>query len=532
MHFGSRKISKTRSTKQLVLTLPLCFAILATNGCASQSAPEADLVAAAVPTLGPNIPTDIANPSDPAQAAQFAWQEFVAVTWPAKVNPDPASSGYFRGQPATTHASGGTGAGGVTVWETFYHRNELYPSYSTGNGNRLPDPNARPKYNYGAATIKAAPGTDLTLFNNADEASEITLANMYFTPLAQAADALVKANPNPTPPVQQQILDAQIKAGIVYEAKGNPVIFNYLKATGFNNAVPRRMAKAQAVNKILNKPVTGTDFSLPNGALEIKASWRRYDATIDDLNTFHWAKLIYYTKDASGSLVAKNDIFVLVGLHIIQKTPNVPTFTFATFEHVSNEKNGFRFINTNPQTYTPPKPPGIRALPDPGVITAVRQYPIPGPGSPFNLAAFNTAMQNALRSQFGAKNVWANYQLIGVQAVVSNDPNGTVPPQQFFLSNFATETNNTLQFFQGGLSGTFNNVPGPDVAHVFKFDGTKYQAYTAGGCLGCHGSQGQFQGGDFSVIAATGNTFVPEPVRPYPGGPVSKQNPAGFPLPH
>ena len=537
--FGDLKI-KSRCLPKAAVGVSMMLGGLAslTIGCDNKPI-LGNSLAAVAPVLGPNIPADIANPADPAQAAQFAWQEFVAVTWPAKVNPDPASSGFFRGQPSPTQASGATGAGGVTVWETFYHRNELYPSYMTLSGNVLPDPNATPNYNYGPrVNITAAPGASLTLFNNADETSEITIANMYFTPLAKAADALVKANPNPSPAVAQQILNAQIKAGIVYEAKGNPVIFNYLKGTGFNNLglltpqpTQRRGAMAQAVNRFNNLPVTGTDFRLPNGALEIKATWRRYDASTDNLGNFHWSKLIYYTKSASGGMVANNDIFVLIGLHIIQKTPNVPTFTFATFEHVSNEQNGFRFINAGAQSFKPPKPPGMRLLPDPGIITAARQYAIPGAGSAFNLVAYNSAMQAQLRSQFGAGNVWANYQLIGVQAVVANDPGGAVPPQQFFLSNFATETNNTLQFFQGGLTGG-GLVPGPNTAHVFKFNGTKYVPYTAGGCLGCHGSQGQFPGGDFSVIAANGNRFMPEAVTPYPGGPVFAQNPTGFPLPH
>src|SRR6185437_8267715 len=62
-------------------------------------------------------------------------------------------------------------------------------------------------------------------------------------------------------------------------------------------------------------------------------------------------------------------------------------------------------------------------------------------------------------------------------------------------------------------------------------DSSKFIGHTSGGCLGCHGSQGQFAGGDFSVIAATGNNFYPEPVTPYKGGNVYNQDPSGFPLP-
>lgn len=527
---------RARPARALLLAAALgCGLVLA----ASSGSALKEKAAATTIALGPNVPTDIADPSDPQQAATFAWQEFVAMTWPAKPNPSPAPglSPYFRGQPDTSVLNGATGPNGVTVWETLYHRAELYPSYATGNGNLLPDPNAIPNYNYagsGSQPFTPAPGADLTLFNNLDEASEITLAYMYFTPLAQKVDALKAQYPNPTPDQQAQIDAAAIQAGLVYEAKGNGVMFDYLKANGFNNVVPRRKARQQAIALINNQPTTGPIFSLPAGSLEIKATWRHYNEGVDDLSKFHWAKGIYYTRDSDGKLIANNDTFLLVGLHIIQKTPNVPTFTFATFEHVSNEANGFRFVNTDPQTYTPPGFP--RALPDPGVIEAKRQFPIPGPEAAFNLQAFNAAMQAQLRSQFGADNVWANYQLIGVQALVQDDPGGPVPDQQFFLSNFATETNDSLQFFQGGLTGKsgVTNVPDPDAAHVFTLNTatSKYQGHTSGGCLGCHGSQGQFQGGDFSVISATGNAFTPEPVTPYPGGPVVAQNPAGFPLPH
>jgi hypothetical protein len=510
-----------------VLTFLLCSFAYYKCGQAPVSADEPGI------TFGPTVPTDIANPADPQQAAVFAWQEFVAVTWPAKKNPNPGPglSAYFRGQPSPTDVSGSTGAGGVTVWETFYHRNELYPSYASGTGNQLPDPNAIPNYNYGTGVTitKATPMTDVTLFNNLDETTEIGLANMYFTPVAQKADSL-KASGAPA----QQIADASLQAALVYQAKGNGVIFNYLKSNGLNNAVPRRKAKQAAVNVIMNMP-PGPDapFSLPNGSLEIKSTFRFYNPQTDNLDDFHWTTGIYYTGTAP-NLVANNAKLLLVGLHIIQKTPNVQTFTFATFEHVSNEKNGFRFTNTNPQTYTPPKvkpPAQPRALPDPGVIEAKRQYPIPD-----YVAKLNTQVQAQLRSTYGKSNVWANYQLIGIQAVVQNDPDPKiVPPQQFFLSNFATETDDSLQFFQGGLAGTFSNVPNPDLAHVFKLNPAtnKYVAYTSGGCLGCHGSQGQFAGGDFSVIAATGNTFIPDVIHPYPAGqPVVPQNPQGFPLPH
>ena len=63
--------------------------------------------------------------------------------------------------------------------------------------------------------------------------------------------------------------------------------------------------------------------------------------------------------------------------------------------------------------------------------------------------------------------------------------------------------------FSGGLS--------PNICTDWNADGTPHKNsyygghfYNQGGCMGCHGSQGQSQGGDFSVIMAVGPVTKPE----------------------
>jgi hypothetical protein len=507
-----------------------CIGLLCVSAAAADAKKDAKKDIKTVSGFSYKVPTELPNPADPTSAAEFAWKEFIALTWPAAPNASQiaGASPYLRDAPATNATPGSTGPDGTVVWETYYHRDELYPNYTNPNMlYTLPDANAAPSYQYGSSTVTPATGsTKLNLFANLDESSEINLAFMYFTPLAQKVDALKAQYPNPTPAQQAEINAAAVNAAIMYEAKGNSVIYNYVKTNQYNNPAPRRKARQQEVNKITNNPVTGAVFELPTGSIEIKATWRHYDPDTDNLKDFHWTTGLYYTQGPNGSFIANNDILVLVGLHIIHKTPNVPTFTYATFEHVSNEKTGFRFFNANPQTYTPPGFP--RALPDPGIIAAQRQFAIPQA-----IATYNTNIQAALRKAFGNDMVWANYQLVGVQAIVADNPSPTVPDQQFYLSNFATETNDSLQFFQGGLTGPDTNVPDPNAAHVSTLDPKtkKFVAHSAGGCKGCHGTQGQAAGGDFSVIAATGNaSFVPQPVTPYPSGTVNPQNASGFPL--
>jgi hypothetical protein len=468
-------------------------------------------------TISSTVPTDPTGgyTATPQQMAQFAWEEFVAVNWPAKINDLPSSSGYKRGTPSSAQF-GSTGAGGTVVWETFAHRVELYPGVLPGfkQPGALPDIEDAPvNYQYPFfVDIMQDAGADFTLFNNLDEASEITLADMYYTPMVA---------PN------------TLEASLLFEAKANNVIYDYVQKNEYQNSNTRDSAASNSVKKINNKAYTGSVFEFPNGAIEVKATWRRYDPTADSLKDFHHTKAIWYGGKNS-SLAIKNDTFLLIGLHIIQKTPAFQTFSYATFEHVSNEKNGFQFVNTHAGEDSTTIPG--RLIPEEGVIKAIRQYPIPdGTNGSFNLVAFNTQVQNQLKAKFGNDIVWANYQLIGIQGQVTNNPTAEVPDQTFFLSNFATETNNTLQFFQGTLTGTNSNIVDPNTPKVHKLvnqGGTDtYQAFTSGGCLGCHGSQGQSGGYDFSVISAKGNLFRPETPEDYPsGGVVVNQNPQGYPL--
>jgi len=487
-------------------------------------------------TLSSNIPSDVPGGVDASkqQLAQFAWQEFIALNWPAKPNPNPSAgmSKYFRGQ-ADSSALASTGAGGTLVWHTYTHRVELYPYNAASGTDVLPDINAIPNYQYPSyvTIVPATPSTDLTLFNNQDEASEITLADMYFKPFALEAEKLMlKHGVRASHTEVADIEELAIKAGIIYEAKANPVIYNYINSKGFQAKSTRSAAAKETASKIHNEPYDANNtFELPSGSIEIKATWRRYDANLDNLDDYIHQTGIYYT-GTDNNYTAHNDTLLLIGLHIIHKTPSFPEFTFATFEHVSNDKYGFIFKNTNPLTCSTPNID--RKLPDPGTIEAKRQYPIPGASSPFDLQAFNATVQKQLQDQLGSNVFLANYQLIGVQATVADAPSEKVPAQEFYLSNLATETNNSLQFFQGGLTGTFANVPNPSTKSVFAYDPSsqQYVAHASGGCQGCHGSQGQKGGYDFSVISANGNSFAPEAIEPYPGGLIIPQDPTGFPL--
>jgi len=76
----------------------------------------------------------------------------------------------------------------------------------------------------------------------------------------------------------------------------------------------------------------------------------------------------------------------------------------------------------------------------------------------------------------------------------------------FYLANLVVETNEELQTFSGGLGSARNQNVGS--VNTYRLG----RAFSAGGCLGCHGGQGQREGYDFSVIAARAPVSSPEPI--------------------
>jgi hypothetical protein len=144
------------------------------------------------------------------------------------------------------------------------------------------------------------------------------------------------------------------------------------------------------------------------------------------------------------------------------------------------------------------------------------------------------ALIQSYSAEHGVQNsVWQYYKLVNVQYQPVNKDHaalyGTQPgednlldahnPTTYYLANIVVETNRPLQLFSGGLVSVAGTGSNSDYASQFDKGATGihsnmfYQGsgYNMGGCMGCHGSQGQTQGGDFSVIVAVGPVFKPEP---------------------
>jgi hypothetical protein len=544
----------------------------------------------------------------PAQAAAFAWQEFIAMNWPAgpqqgKIGQrDIASASCHFGDPRCT---------GPTVWQTFRSKVKIFPGagqppgYPGPKGDQTFGYDALPQYNY-AKTVPACDPSqagDPTPWVNLDETDQITLDNMY------AGHVLSSSSPGNSAPQLIRFLAKANRAEYSYVTQNStpPYIQWWVNVPGTVVSATKAW-----LAQFHTSPPAGsfTMVSLPFNTIEIKAGWRPLNPSEMTSGRFHTQIVRFYERAGQGSTAAcyRDVVWGLVALHIIQKTPSAPYFIYATFVQADNIKTaGGAYVEdvdgniVVPPTAPPTKPQECLIDPRPAagppnntassagsvILTsntatckplATQQYcatpanrlyyhnapsaqPVPSAGNicvnsrinpiPSYVITANQNAHSAIAAYLKTKSInsapWLYYKLINVQyfpydKVITNPtPNGTPytsnPPytaqnpaaSSYYLANILVETNRSLQLFSGGLS------PQPQAAVVtsWNVDGsarknTNYGGhfYTMGGCMGCHGAQGQNRpgsAGDFSVILAVGHVDAPEyPSRSKPSGQLTK----------
>jgi hypothetical protein len=173
---------------------------------------------------------------------------------------------------------------------------------------------------------------------------------------------------------------------------------------------------------------------------------------------------------------------------------------------------------------------GKTGLPRAGFICVnYRDNQIPQPIIDANQTA-HAAMKSYNQMSGISDSPFLYYKLVNVQYVpidkqnfgpyTGNDPNSCQNPACYELANIVVETNYTLQLFSSSFLGTgskseydsqFGGPAGNAIHKNLYYSGAHYNM---GGCMGCHGSQGQQHGGDFSVILANGSVSSPEAPAP------------------
>jgi hypothetical protein len=509
--------------------------------------------------VSPTLPSDITGGAPAAtlqQAAAFAWQEFIALNWPA-----------MAGQRDVADPNQKFGAGaGPLVWQTFRSKVEIFnltkdgtpPGYSA----TAPDYgyNTPPAYFYGASSVPACPGQTepaSPAWVNLDEATEIGLAQIF------AGGPAIQDSANTAP----QLIRFAVKANhLEYEYVAKNQYF--ISGTGS----PKATAAMNNTNAYTATPPTApppppVGISFMPGTIEIKSAWRPLNA-YDNAARFHVQTVRFYEGPANAPCYFEQK-WGLVALHIIHKTPSAPDFIYATFEQADNirrpsdsapvEDPDGNVINppadatpTTPAlayedspsapkvTVTPPGAPfctpqtilyfkdnpGLAGLTGGGAICVNQRYdPIQPDVIAVNLAAHVAITSYSVAN--GIESPWLYYKLVSVQAspfdVSAISPSDPIHGRGvFFQANIVVETNYTLQQFKGRIanSGAPTSVPSPPPnplppPNVFTpaSNPPSVVGVDMGGCMGCHGNAQVTQGTDFSFILA-GNTTVPYPDTP------------------
>ena len=520
---------KIRSQDSRSLGQSLCKKQFGPEVTKGQSVTTGDMTA-----NDPLPPIDIYRPSgsqgpDHQDLANFAWLEFIALSSPAGM----------RGNPNGSFASSGKAPGTTLVWETFQHRAELLPFNSSGNATPPQPWGDAPKYQMKTtATPPVAYTVPYSLFNNLDEASQIA-QNLIFFP---------KDPNNPNPETDWQIL---------FEAKVNQSEWQFVYDNYAGSLTNLKFGPFR-----LDPPI-----SLPDGSLEVKVAWKPIESIPQDQRyRYHTQTVIYYT-GTDQNPVANTAEYAMIGLHIIHKTANFPTFVFATFQHVDNLVNqvtgkstGVYYVPVYDQIqYTTPAtttfPATGQAYPNPTItlpngstfsttkpqaapngqivnlpttasgISGAKRVTVTGGKTvitvpvtqpPTTNQAVANANAQALKAMQGIpgfdKNfVWQYYALKGVQGVPTSDETAA----DYYLANDVIESSQPgVQLFRGGAPNahpTLENVRN-QVNVMDPKQGN--HVFSVGGCQGCHGVAQTQNGFDFNFLffGVKGAGFNPDTV--------------------
>jgi len=468
--------------------------------------------------ISPDVPVDIvggAVNADVDDAAQFAWQEFIALNWPAD------TTNGQRDVADTTLPFGDPNYTGPLVWHTFRHKAEVFPGSGDPNGY---DVNAAdfgystlpPVYLYqptvadNGVVPPCVLGDDSTPYINLDETTQIGLNDMM-AGVAPTTDDIPE-NVNSAPQLIRFLAKGN-QTYYIYSVNpnalvdgGDPLYTHPSDCTDSTHTYCVAKANFQAVStgNGAETQVQEPYVKFPVGTILAKGAWRELNDDEASSGRFYKTTVRYY-EDQDDGICYIDAEWGLVGLHIIHKTPTSPNFVFATFEQVDNlltatgdpvENEDGRFQDdggednstaptlvytdsdadgpaltivgdpTNPADYCQPETIGDRlyylelkaAAPNEGFICQNhRDHPIPAHIRRVNRYAHN-AIEAYAEDQGFDESPFMYYRLINVQAepfdktqIETNKLHANRAPAIFYLANIVVETDYSLQHFSGRL---------------------------------------------------------------------------------
>ena len=400
----------------------------------------------------------------------FAWQEFIAMNWPAA----------RPGIPSQKSIGGNVTGDNGTVWETY-----ISPSQVFQPGAKTPPPWGTPEpipafCAKAPAALASEPMKVLSLVGKGDVQGEFLEA---FTP-----SPLFDVNGHYTR----------------YDVRINRDEYDKIM-----QGTQPQPAPAQPwyipVNQIAPMVLPAGDNATGRvGAVEIKASWRQITAA--QRGRYHSSyAYITYAPDSTTNLNTKCAgplLMGMVGLHIAHKTVSFPQWVWATFEHVDidppaapGSTHSFSYNNDPGCTIAagcanqPPAAISGGYDGDPSktypAVQVVRATPIP-PAKNSPTTGINPVFQKLLRA-INPKSVWQFYQLVDTQWPELPGPKGN-PKQCYHNTNpQSPDYQYTFKCYGPGQDEGPDPVPATLTNTTMEtyFQADSKQAFM-GSCMGCH----------------------------------------------
>lgn len=355
------------------------------------------------------VPGDLSEFNNQSQVDCFAWQSFISLNWPEN----------------TSDSFGEPGNLSFVQWETYIPIDVLFPPEGAAPpawGSLVSDKYAK-KFNTPNFIVEKNNTKLLTFI------SKVTTSDTLFDfGTGQAAPANAPS-----------WLGAQNSTNVWYEIKLNKDYYDYVVSNKYYNAKYQHIAAQNNIPMVFPKGNTKGTV----GAIELKAAWME----VVDTSLEKWSRYKLSKATVLDPLTDKlrNTTVALVGLHILHKTENQPTWVWATFEQVDNVSGsgthpyGYNFENKTCTTQTVTLADGKKvtvscvdntsppyelseAAPVPVQLSRVNAidtvYAVP----------INTQMQTAIKSFYG-NSVWQYYELVDVIWSQSLQPDPSTPIQ-------------------------------------------------------------------------------------------------------
>jgi len=379
-----------------------------------QAAPGTFACGSLTMSFGATVPADVGI-SNQTDADCYAWQEFIALNWPA--------SGSNFGAPGDQSA---------VQWLGYMDTHQLFQQ-----GAAVPPPWGTPPQ------ITTACQSEAHLTDAQARGVHPLVNATKFSGDVLSGGENAQAFPNPPAPAWLGDVNGN---NVWYEVRVNQDEYNYVVQNQFYNA-QKQLAFYTNQNPVKLPLQLPAGTATVTGAMELKAAWME----VPDPSDAKWNsyKLTSAVVVDPRTQKCEQVTVALVAFHVIHKTQSQPTWIWATFEHKDNAPNAG---TTSPQTWnfnspacspkTIPVPTACQYDGKASVTTSCTANTPPlyniGDGCPAatptqvtrvnpidtTAATVNTTVQSAIQNAWSGS-VWQNYMLVNV--VWSSNP-AVIPP--------------------------------------------------------------------------------------------------------